>query len=286
MSAEKAPAFQFYPKDFLSDVNVAMMSMEELGCYIKLLCVCWINQAVPAEPDRLATICGMDRERFAAAWPQLRHCFVETDGLLRHPRLDSERAKQDAYRQKRAVSGRVGGSARSRVNATTKHTPSTDQASAKQVLSNEEASAKQVLSKNQALLSPDYVKDPPYPPNGGKLVVVAQQAVADAEHDMATVDVLTDDAAAERARQFIEAYPAIYARAKHGATYRVKEARDFPAALDLVTNWPDLHHLTDMLRLFLMRKDFAPKNEPGSPRQFAFMAPQCDAMLREARRAS
>ena len=37
----KAPAFQFYPKDFLADANVMAMNMEERGCHITLLCACW-----------------------------------------------------------------------------------------------------------------------------------------------------------------------------------------------------------------------------------------------------
>ena len=95
--------------------------------------------------------------------------------------------------------------------------------------------------------------------------------------------VLTDADTGDRAREFLDQYPSVYAAAKHGAVYRVKEARDFETAIELVSQYPDQKHLTDMLRLFLLKKDWAPKNEPGSPRQFAFMAPQCDSLLRELR---
>lgn len=118
---------------------------------------------------------------------------------------------------------------------------------------------------------------PPTPLAGG---VVAR---AKAELQRAEL-VLASDDVAQKAVAFMELYPALYAKCRSGAVYRVREARDFDTFCELVTQWPDLNHLSDMLRLFLLRKEFAPKNEPGSPRQFAWMAPQCDAMLREAKR--
>ena len=44
MTANKPPAFQFYPKDFLADDNTAAMTNEELGAYIRLLCHVWIAE--------------------------------------------------------------------------------------------------------------------------------------------------------------------------------------------------------------------------------------------------
>ena len=34
-----SPAFQFYPADFLSYENVMLMSNQEVGCYVKLMCI-------------------------------------------------------------------------------------------------------------------------------------------------------------------------------------------------------------------------------------------------------
>lgn len=133
------------------------------------------------------------------------------------------------------------------------------------------------------LLTEEKEVTPPNPPTGGQsegpLIAAAKRALAESE------TLLADTAVASKAAAFLERYPATYAKARNGARYAVREARDFTTACDLVTQWPDEQHLDDMLRLFLLKKDFAPKNEPGSPRQFAFMAPQCDALLRAARRA-
>ena len=45
----KAPAFQFYPKDFLTDTNVILMSPAERGMYITLLCLDWLNDGILKE---------------------------------------------------------------------------------------------------------------------------------------------------------------------------------------------------------------------------------------------
>lgn len=42
----KAPAFQFYPKDVLSDGNAMAMPAEAFGIYMKLLCFDWIDDGL------------------------------------------------------------------------------------------------------------------------------------------------------------------------------------------------------------------------------------------------
>ena len=41
-SVSKSPAFQFYPKDWLSSQRVAAMSSAQKGVYIDLLCHAWL----------------------------------------------------------------------------------------------------------------------------------------------------------------------------------------------------------------------------------------------------
>jgi uncharacterized protein YdaU (DUF1376 family) len=97
----RSPAFQFYPKDFLSDENVRMMSLQERGAYITLLSLCWIEGSLPADPSMLARLCGTPVAAFRRLWPALERCFrlVPTDpSRLVHPRLEREREKQSAFR--------------------------------------------------------------------------------------------------------------------------------------------------------------------------------------------
>ncbi|MCC6989919.1 MAG: DUF1376 domain-containing protein [Acidobacteria bacterium] len=109
MAKEKAPAFQFYPKDFLSDGRPAAMTAEEVGVYVRLLCFCWLDESVPDDAARCARMTGVTPARMTKLWPAVRACFSPVDGALRHGRLDAERDKQQAYATKQAENGRRGG---------------------------------------------------------------------------------------------------------------------------------------------------------------------------------
>lgn len=110
----KSPAFQFYPNDFLSDPNVIVMSLQERGAYITLICLCWANP-LPSNINRLARLCGVPVATFRKLWPALEVCFrphpTEPD-LLIHPRLERERAKQLAFRSEKSEAGKRGAAKR------------------------------------------------------------------------------------------------------------------------------------------------------------------------------
>ena len=119
MPPDRSPAFQFYPKDFLSDINVSSMSLQERGAYITLLCFCWTNNgALPTDVARLATVCGTQPTVFAKVWPAVRECFTEQDGRYIHPRLEREREKQATYRERQSDKGARGAKARWHRHAT------------------------------------------------------------------------------------------------------------------------------------------------------------------------
>ena len=102
------PAFQFYPKDFISDLNVAAMTNEEVGIYIKLLCHCWIEDGLPNIPKLLegwfkgGSTKGQPWEE---TWLKIKHCFYEKNGKLRNKRLDEEREKQIRWSEKSKKGG-------------------------------------------------------------------------------------------------------------------------------------------------------------------------------------
>lgn len=108
MAKEKSPAFQFYPKEFLADSNVSGMSLQELGGYIKLLCICWNDGSLPMATDRLANMVGVPEKVFTKFWPAVRVCFTERDGRYVHGRLDLERQKQAEHRQRASDRGTFG----------------------------------------------------------------------------------------------------------------------------------------------------------------------------------
>jgi uncharacterized protein YdaU (DUF1376 family) len=89
----KSPAFQFYPQDFL--VGSAMLSAEETGAYIRLLCYSWTHEGLPDDDAQLQRLAGCHGNAIAS----IRHKFgICDDGRLRNDRLESIRFKQKEYR--------------------------------------------------------------------------------------------------------------------------------------------------------------------------------------------
>lgn len=102
----KAPAFQFYPADFLSDENVALMTNQEVGCYIKLMCYCWRQKSIPKDLEKISKLCGESLENMTELWPQIEPCFNVNGSRYFHKRLDVERKKQSEWRKKSSKGGK------------------------------------------------------------------------------------------------------------------------------------------------------------------------------------
>jgi len=102
----RPPAFQFYPGDWLSNANVSMMTLEEEGAYIRLLCHCWIEGYLPNDDAKLAmlskgastTVLSLVRQRFQPS--------ADDAHILINLRLVRERQKQVAWREKSSAGGR------------------------------------------------------------------------------------------------------------------------------------------------------------------------------------
>lgn len=106
----KAPAFQFYPKDFLFDEEQSLMSLAEAGAYIRLMSRCWLYGSLPNDVGELAVLCGATKNQMSKFWPAIAKCFKQRgDGRWVHPRLEKERAKQQEYRKQMASNGAKGG---------------------------------------------------------------------------------------------------------------------------------------------------------------------------------
>jgi len=114
--ADKAPAFQFYPKDYLSDAKIRAMTFKQRGMYWTLVCHCWIEQGLPADPKEIARILGIPTPaRFEQHdWPAIGRCFYLKEGTYQHGRLDIERRKQDEYREAGRLAGIASGESRRR----------------------------------------------------------------------------------------------------------------------------------------------------------------------------
>ncbi len=97
-----APAFQFYASDTMADRRYRNMSLEERGLYISLLCECWFNRSVPAEPHSIAKLLGFTKDEIATALTERVLSFFIKDkvGELVNPELERYRVKLEEGREK------------------------------------------------------------------------------------------------------------------------------------------------------------------------------------------
>lgn len=250
--ADKSPAFQFYPKDFLTDEKQVVMSLAEAGAYIRLLSKCWLEGSLPADLAQLARLCGATRRQMKEMWPALGRCFQETeDGRLRHGRLDREREKQETYRQRQSDHGRASAAKRATNPQPEGNQPSTKPQPAREGQPEPNSSVSDLPSP-----SPKYI-----PPPAG---------------------VSVSDDIAEKAGAFLGRYPEIYAEERRGAHFPLhKPVMYYDTACKLVTGWPDLKRLELMFRTFCQLPTSEKMAWPGTPAQFLHLAPEIDVRLRQ-----
>jgi hypothetical protein len=107
----KSPAFQFYPKDWLSSLKILLMTPEQEGAYVRLLCYCWDSGdcSLPDDDEQLAAMSRLGQGWFNGGSTTLRKCFIPhpgKDGFLTNERLLEEHTKQAAWREKSRLGGK------------------------------------------------------------------------------------------------------------------------------------------------------------------------------------
>ena len=141
------PAFQFYASDYLSSSKVQLMSLDERGAYVQLLCYNWQDGSIPSDIGKLAKLCGTNPKTMARIWESLTSCFVANDepGRLVNPRLEEVRLEQKRFREKKSEAGRLGGFHSGESRREAKGSTASDLL---------EADAKRTPKQNEALQSP------------------------------------------------------------------------------------------------------------------------------------
>lgn len=106
MAKNKAPAFQFYPRDYLTDIQVVVMTLEEQGAYIRLLSHQWLEGSIPADTKHLACLCRITPARMKKIWPAIAPKFREAaPGRLVNDRLEQSRKTAAEWREKSKEGG-------------------------------------------------------------------------------------------------------------------------------------------------------------------------------------
>ena len=251
--SRKSPAFQFYPKDFLSDEKQIRMSSSAVGIYVRLLCHCWIEQSLPSDERALAQLSGAPLRELRAAWPSIAPCFeMNASGRLENPRLVRERDSQDRFhmKQSRRAKKRWGGGVPAKVPESFAKTTELD------------ANALHCSSSSSSSSS-------------------AEQKTKRARAD-APAHFFVAEEIEEKAGKFLANYQAIYAEERNGAHFPLKPVLHFHTACELVQGWPDLARLELMFRTFCKLPASEKMAWPGTPAQFKHLAPSIDARLRQA----
>lgn len=131
----KAPAFQFYPKDWLSSPKVQLMTPAQEGAYIRLLAYCWDSGdcSLPDDDAELAVLSRLGEGWFNGGSAIVRRCFVPhptKPGHLSNPRLLDEAAKQAAWQRKSSEGGKKSAAKRAEIKALSKGGSTTPQPAA------------------------------------------------------------------------------------------------------------------------------------------------------------
>lgn len=109
MSKTKAPAFQLYAGDLLTDLMD--WNDEEVGVHVRLMCWSWVNRCgIPKDMERMCRIAGAAKR----CWKTVGAKWVDgPEGTLINERLESTRKDNDAFRAKQKAKSDIAISVRS-----------------------------------------------------------------------------------------------------------------------------------------------------------------------------
>jgi uncharacterized protein YdaU (DUF1376 family) len=107
VASDKAPAYQWYPKDYESDEAVKLMTYEQEGIYRRLLDHQALHGGIPAEPRDIAMLVPkVSLKRFLAIWPRIAGKFALVDGRLVNRKLEKVKSATAAFKASKEHAGK------------------------------------------------------------------------------------------------------------------------------------------------------------------------------------
>ena len=128
MAAKNYPWFPFDTAVWLLSQSVELMTYEQQGVYVRLLCMAWRDGSIPAGLEDLATLLHIDLDRMEAIWKRVGDQFSEIDGdpsRLVNDYQEELRAKQTKQSQVQSVKGRASAATRAAKKAAAEVQPAT-----------------------------------------------------------------------------------------------------------------------------------------------------------------
>ena len=110
------PWMKFFPNDWLSSPSVAVMSAEQEGAYLRLLCFCWADRdcSIPNDPKILAVLSKLG-DRWETFGTDVQRMFIqhpEFSERLTNARILEERKRVNAKKFKCSKAGVKSGESR------------------------------------------------------------------------------------------------------------------------------------------------------------------------------
>jgi uncharacterized protein YdaU (DUF1376 family) len=264
MAKEQAPAFQFYPRDFIADGDQAAMSLEQVGAYIRMLSYAWLKVGLPDDVDKIAR---MIRGEVATVSEVLAEHFQRVEGPLGvrfvNPRQEEERRKQAKFRRQQQLKGRASANRRATAvqpegnHGSTAVQPEGNSSSSSASASSEE---REKEHRSPAL---NFVKAKP---------LTVEECFGPSD------DAL--DPAAEHVAAVMAAWSEEYSACRGGAIFRPHPIRDYAVFKELADTYAAVPHLRQMFRFFFLATDLPDWAASRSPRSFLRLAPETDAAVR------
>jgi hypothetical protein len=106
--SKKLHYFPFYYLDWLSSSNVMMMTYEEKGLFMDMLCRCYNDDGLPDDNAKLQRLFKCDD----ALLDSVKNMFYSVDGLLRNEKLDSVCDDQSQMIKGKSKAGKASAKAR------------------------------------------------------------------------------------------------------------------------------------------------------------------------------
>ena len=103
----KAPAFQWYVKDSMTDEFIRRLTLEEFGFYIKCLEAAWINDGLPERVEEIADTLLIHVRLVQRMWPKVSPKFQLISGRYRNPKQEDQRKQNQEYRESRRRNGKA-----------------------------------------------------------------------------------------------------------------------------------------------------------------------------------
>jgi uncharacterized protein YdaU (DUF1376 family) len=106
---QKTPSFPFYPKDWLSDINVQSLSHEEKGIYLDMLCYSWLDD-LPDDAKVIAKILRCDSS--AIIQSIIDRFFTVKKGKIFNKKIEKIKQELIEFRKKKSEAGKLGNAKR------------------------------------------------------------------------------------------------------------------------------------------------------------------------------